>query len=295
MTQLGEEQFLAGLENQAESVDVAEENNNIEDQQINNDEQNIDQGQEQEPELELSPTEQKAYDQGWRPQEDFSGPEENWKTAKEYVKDGEWLKQIKDLNQKFDTQQQEFDTRLENTNKLNAERNKSEIAKLKKQQRESVDNADTEAFDNAQAEIESLEAEALDTVVKPKEAEAKDPAVAAWENKNPWILDTSDDRTVVAQSFFNSFLQQNPTATVDQALSHVDSKIVALYPQNNNNLRREQPNSTETPRRTSARRNKDLTMGDLTANEKQDYQMFGHTMFKSEKEFLTAVKDARAK
>jgi hypothetical protein len=292
MTQLGEEQFLAGLGNQAESVDTVKENNSIEDEQINNDEQSNDQGEGQEVELDLSPTEQKAYDQGWRPQEDFSGPEENWKTAKEYVKDGEWLKQIKDLNQKFDTQQQEFDTRLENTNKLNAQRNRAEIAKLKTQQRDAVDMADTDAFDKAQTDIEALEAEAVDDD-KPK-AQAKNPTVAAWEEKNPWINDNNDDRAVIAQSFFNSFLQQNPTATVDQALAHIDSKIIALYPKNNSNPRREQPNTTETPRRTSQRRNKDLTMADLTADEKNDWMMFGQTMFKTEKAYLTAVKDTRA-
>lgn len=294
MAVLGEEQYLESLAEQS-NTDVAEGNNNVEDQQINNDEQNNDQGQEQAAELELSPTEQKAYDQGWRPQEDFSGPEENWKTAKEYVKDGEWLKQIKDLNQKFDTQKQEFDTRLENTNKLNAERTKAEITKLKKQQREAVDNADTDSFDIAQADIDALEAESVD-VVKPKveESQPSDPTVAAWEVKNPWINDVKDERTSVAQALWGTFQQQNPTATIEQALAHVDSKIGILYPQNNNNLRREQPNSTETPRRLAARRNKDLTMGDLTNDEKQEYQMYGQSMF-TEKEFLIAVKDARAK
>ena len=92
-------------------------------------------GGEPEP-LQLNDVEQKAYDQGWRPQEDFDGPEDNWKTAKEYVKDGEWLGKIRDLNQKIDNQQKDFDSRLENTNKLNEARRQSEISDLKSKQRE---------------------------------------------------------------------------------------------------------------------------------------------------------------
>ena len=54
----------------------------------------IDDNQEQINEIELTPLEQKAHDQGWRPEEDFKGDAGSWKTAKEYVKDGEWLAKI---------------------------------------------------------------------------------------------------------------------------------------------------------------------------------------------------------
>ena len=60
-----------------------------------------------EEESKLSETEQKAFDQGWRPQADFEGPEDNWKTAKEYVRDGEFLATIRELNQKVDNQKAE--------------------------------------------------------------------------------------------------------------------------------------------------------------------------------------------
>ena len=63
-------------------------------------------------EIQLTATEQEAYDQGWRPQVDFDGPEDNWKTAKEYVRDGKFLATIKELSQKVDKQAKDFDNTI---------------------------------------------------------------------------------------------------------------------------------------------------------------------------------------
>lgn len=243
-------------------------------------------------EIQLSPTEQKAWDQGWRPKEDFKGDEDSWKTAREYVQYGEIIKLVKDNKKDLDNQKRDFDERLENTNKLNEARRKSELKALKKQQREAVDMADGDAYDATQQKINELESQAVTT--QPTQP-GKDPDIADWETKNPWINDVNDERAGVAQSMFNNYTAQNKGATAAQALAHIDSKLSKLYPSENTNTRREQPNTTENVSRKPQRRNKDLTMADLTSDEKQEWSMFGQTMFKTEKAFLKAVKDARVK
>ena len=282
---MDEAEFLGQVNAQAEDQT---DDNQAEENQI--DDNQADDNQEQGEALNLSTTEQKAYDQGWRPQEDFSGAEDNWKTAKEYIRDGEWLAQLKEANQKTDRLEREFNDRLENTNKLNDARRNSEIADLKKQQREAVDLADADVYDNAQKKIDSLEAEAFTPVVP-----GKDPAIEAWESSNPWINDESDERTAVAQGIFNNYTAQNRSATVAQALAHVDGKINKLYPSDNTNPRRDQPNATENVKRTPQRRNKELSMADLTQGETNEWNQFGKMMFKTEKAYLKAVKDARVK
>jgi len=106
-----------------------------------------------EEESKLSETEQKAFDQGWRPQADFEGPEDNWKTAKEYVRDGEFLATIRELNQKVDNQKADFDQRLQNSNKLHEARRLKEISDLETQKRDAVRTSDTEAYDDAEEQI----------------------------------------------------------------------------------------------------------------------------------------------
>lgn len=242
-----------------------------------------------EEEVQLSPTEQKAHDQGWRPKDDFEGPEDNWKTAKEYVRDGEFLATIKELNQKIDSQKTDFDQRLENSNKLHEARKAREIEDLKTQQRDAVRTSDTEAYDIAQKEIEKLEEAPVET----KKEQAIDPVISEWESKNPWVHDLTDERTPVAQGIWNQYITKNPTASNAQALAHVDDRMGKLYPTNNGNPRRDQQNTNETPTKRGKKAGKTLTMADLTSDEKNEWNMFGQTMFKNETDFLKAVKDAR--
>ena len=268
--------------------------------QQENVEQNIDlqslaeQGQELEVEQEeapqLSAVEQKAFDQGWRPEDEFNGPSENWKTPKEYIQAGEFMDQINQLKGQVSKQQQDFDTRIENVNKYNKAQTDAKIKSLKAEQRGAVDVSDTELFDSAQSQIDELEKQTVTEAPAP--TTDKDPTIAAWETKNPWINDTSDERGSVAVGVWNAYVQQNPNASTAQALAHVDARIERLYPVENKNLRRDQPNTTENNARRPARSNKGLTMADLTGDEKQAYQMFGN-MYKDEAQFLKTVADAR--
>jgi len=241
---------------------------------------------------ELSEIEQKAYDQGWRPKEDFEGPEGNWKSANQYVSDGEWLGKIKDLNQKVDAQQKSFDERLENANKLNEARRQTELSELKKAQREAVEMADGEAYDNAQTKIDTLEKK---PEVQPADP-GKDPDIAAWEADNPWINEAGNEKAPVANGIWSAYTTQNPNASVQQALAHVDTRMSELYPAAQpKNLHREAPNTSENSARKPRSKNKDLTMGDLTPSEQSEWNQHGQMMFKTEKAFLIAVKDARKK
>jgi hypothetical protein len=248
--------------------------------------------QQEQDEVKLSDFEQKQYDEGWRPLEEFSGPEENWKTAKEFARDGEWIQKINSLKHEMDNQKQEFNSRLENTNKLHEARRQAEIKQLKEQQRAAVDMSDTDAFDNAQKQIDELEKQ---PVTSEQEGQPqKDPAIVAWEAKNPWIMDANDERSSVAMGVWNTYLNQNQNATISQALAHVDERMNSLYPANNSNPRRQQPNSVENTQRKPGRQSKNLTMNDLTPEERQEWNLFGSTMF-TEEQFLKTVADTRTK
>lgn len=238
---------------------------------------------------ELSDMEQSAYSQGWRPEEDFEG-KGDWKTAKEFIRDGEWLGKIKELNQRMDGQKKEFNERLENTNKLNEARRESEIKELRTQQRNAVDAGDTDSYDDSQRQIDNLEKQ---VITQAPATPQKDPAISAWEAENAWINEPGNEKAGVAQGIWNNFINQNPTATTQQALAYVDERIGNLYPSNPGNPRRSAPNTTETPRKSSQRKGKDLTMGDLTTSEQGEWNQYGKMMFKTEKAFLKAVSDSR--
>lgn len=244
---------------------------------------------EQEEGPKLTATEQTAYDQGWRPEEDFEGKEGNWKTAKEYINHGEFIGQINDLKRQVNAQKTDFDERLDNTNKLNEARRKSEINDLKKAQREAVEMGDTDAYDKSQDKIDNLEKQPEAAPATP----GKDPAIAAWEAKNAWIDDPTDEKASIAQGIFSNYSNKNPNCTAQQALDHVDARLGKLYP--TNNPRRDQPDANETPTRKSRQKGRELSMNDLTQDEQSEWNKYGSMMFKDQKSFLKAVADTRKK
>jgi len=249
----------------------------------------------QEDEVVFTELEQKAHDDGWRPESDFNGKEGNWKTAKEFINDGKFITQINSLKQQIDHNKSDFDTRMENANKLHDARILSEIKQLKKEQRADVSTADEAGFDEKQAQIEELQSQVVEEKPKTKTEETKDPTIAAWENKNPWIKDPDDERMEVAQGIFKNYLNKNPTATNEQALAHIDTRIAKLYPSEKINPRREQVNTTENNGKPARRTNKTLTMSDLTPAERNDWDTVGRDIFSSEADFLKTVTDTRTK
>jgi hypothetical protein len=236
---------------------------------------------------ELSATEQKAWDQGWRPEENFEGNPDNWKTASEYVMYGEFQGQLRDEKNRSQRKEQEFEDSIANLNKLHDKRQEAAISALKVQQRQAVDEADTEAYDRLQTEIDGHEA------VTEAAAPAKDPVIAAWEKENSWVNDKpNDEKTLQAQAFFNVAASQNKTN--QQSLDYVDEQIAKLYPEQTN-ARRDMATQTEQPSKPatrSTRRTRELTMNDLTRDEAEEHKQFG-SMFSSDKDFLKAVQDAR--
>tara|TARA_R110000850_G_C9996087_1_gene467970 strand:+ start:20059 stop:20865 length:807 start_codon:yes stop_codon:yes gene_type:complete len=237
---------------------------------------------------ELNEAEQKAWDGGWRPEDQFEGNPDNWKTAREYNMYGEFQEQLRGVQNDSRKKDQEFDTRIANLNKLHEHQTETAINTLRSQQRQAVEEADTEEFDRLQAEIDGHNTSAVDNTVP-----AKDPAIVAWESANPWINDDGDEKAQQAMAFFN-VAASRPNATPQSALKYVDDQLAKLHPAPTN-PRREMPTNTETSTRQSSQRqrSRDLTMNDLTRDEADQYKQFGHSMFASEKDFLKAVADAR--
>lgn len=253
---------------------------------------NQDHDQPQEEELNLSPIEQKAWDQGWRPEEQFEGNPDNWKTAGEYVLFGEMQQQINDVKAEQRRKDAANEARITNLNKLHEAQQAQAIADLKAQQRAAVEVADTDEFDRLQRQIDNHSKAAKPVQAAPE----KDPAIEAWEARNPWINDAESEKAQQAQAFW-AVAGQKPGATASSALAYVDAQMAKLYPEDSapSNPRRDMATMTEQSRTQGRGRrgSRELTMSDLTRDEQNQWQQFGQSMFSSEKDFLKAVADSR--
>ena len=243
-------------------------------------------------EIKFTPIEQKAYDQGWKPEDQFEGDKDNWKPAKEYVSYGKMVNQINDVKRLMNDQKSNFDSQLENVNKYHKATREAEIKKLKAGQREATKVSDLDTYDKNQEQIDQLEKE---EPVKTVETESQPPEISAWIAKNSWFNDANDERGGVAESVWKNCLTKNPTWTNSQVLAHVDSRIESMYPTTPTNPRRGQSNLSENNTTPTRKSSKSLTMNDLTPEERDSWNSFGEDLFKTKDNFLKTVAATRGK
>lgn len=256
----------------------------------------VEQQEEQEqddPTADLSPVEKKAYEQGWRPQEDFTGDPAEWKTAAHFISDGKWMTELAKHKKEMDDMKASFDKRLANQNKYHEMQRQNELNKLKAKQREAVDNADTDAYDTAQRQIDELNNQKFEED-KPEQSQQYTPGAAAtaFQQDNPWLSNPDDHRTLLVTGVLQNIAKNNPEMPEEEVVNVLKEKLKVFDPKPQANPRRQQPAANESGRRPNKAPSRSLTMDDLTMEEREQYKNFGH-MFGTEKDFLQAVKDSR--
>ena len=148
---------------------------------------------------EMSPAEQRARDDGWRPQEDWKGDPGDWVDFKEFNLRGELMNRIKEqsgvinsLNHKIEERDQTLEDMVEMQSKIAKREYDKAMADLKKQKAEALENDDYEGVVNLDEEIADLKANQPKVESKPKKAEQQEdglpPEIEAWLNdpKNSW-------------------------------------------------------------------------------------------------------------
>ncbi len=245
----------------------------------------------------LSDLEQEAVSGGWTTKiqwiADGKDPARH-KSAHEFVEYGKINTALNVTKQQMDQMRSDFDGRIGNLNKLHDQQRESDIKALRAEQRKAVDERDTEAFDEAQAQIEGLEGQKATSTDTDTTANQKLPEVIAWEASNTWSQDPADARTIAANAHLQAFVAKTPGATVQAALDYVDGEIGKMTAPATN-TRRDNPTGHERSGGGGRQRSGGkLGMSDLTSDEKQLWRTAGFDLWgNDEKAFLQSVTDSR--
>ena len=70
-----------------------------------------------------------------------------------------------------------------------------------------------------------------------------DPLITQYVNDKSWINDPNDIRTNIAMGALQAYQDANPSASIQDAINHVNSKVNELTAPNN--PRRQQPSANE--------------------------------------------------
>jgi len=150
----------------------------------------LDVGSEQPQAPQLSATEQKAMEQGWRPKEEFSGDPDAFIDAAEFVRRGELFTKIEHQSKELKQVRQALDALKEHHSKVKETEYKNALKALDNARKRALTDGETDRFFALEERIEEVKAEkqAFDedlAVVSPRE-EPINQEFTAWTKQNSW-------------------------------------------------------------------------------------------------------------
>lgn len=242
-------------------------------------------------ELEAQPKTRKEIDEetarlgGWKPEDEYTGKPEDWRSAEVFNERGVWIEKHKAQEKRQNDMEQRFNTRMDNANKLRDTQMKTQKDELVRKRDEAIDSADRETANSYQDSIDELS-------VQP---EAAAPAnngqqvLDDWSGKNAWFYE-GGPKAAYAQSQFHIYAARGMDN--QSAIDSMERDITREFPAVNS--KREAAPATEGGSKPGAKRSSaKLGMGDLTSDEKKYYRAMPDA-WASEAEYLQAVQDTRA-
>lgn len=209
---------------------------------------------ETQPEVKTDPFEQKALDMGWRPKEEWDGPEEDFIEAKEFVRRQPLFEKIEHQNKAIKQLSVAFEALKTHHTKVKESEYQRALQSLKTAKRQALQEGETdralayeEKIDEVEQQKAEFDAEAAKVQV-PQEPQAH-PDFVAWKQKNGWY-----NRDVELREFADSYgitlaKKGLPPAEVLEAVA---KKVKTAFPEKFTNPNRERAGAVEAPTRQGA-------------------------------------------
>lgn len=245
------------------------------------------QEEQQEEENQLSDMEQQAFDDGWRPKDEWKGNPDNWKSADHYVEWGDMKSQQRNMSSQLKQVQRSHNEQIENLNKFHKASTEAKLNDLQGKLNKAVEDGDTDAaaaISKEQIEIASNS----NPVAQPAQSVDESELMEQWYDDNSWFFDKSDPKAGFADNAYSLASRQGLTGR--ERLDFVDEKVSSKYsakPKVNHNRNGASDYSGSSG---SAPRGKDkkLSMDDVTPQE-----MVMREVFATDAVFLKSVQNSR--
>lgn len=191
----------------------------------------------------LTEIEQRAIDMGWRPKEEFDGPEDDFIDAKEFVRRKPLFDKIEAQSKETKQLRKALDALTNHYNAREEAAIKNALSKLQAARKEAITNSDGEAFAAIDAEIKRVEKDA--EKLKAVEAEVQPeihPEFQAFLNKNPWYSST---RSMQAWADDYGIELRKQGMTPSEVLKRIEQEVKKEFPHKFKNPNKENAPSVE--------------------------------------------------
>ena len=203
---------------------------------------NQEQSQENTP-VEPSPIEKKAMEMGWKPKEHFSGNEEDFIDAKEFVARQPLYDTISHTKRELKHLKDSFDALKSHYTNVRDFEYKRALETLKKEQKEAIANGDGERFVEINEEIKSVETQREQLKqTQAQEVQQVAPEFERFLNSNPWYSSVGYMRAF-ADDYGTKLHAQGMSP--NEVLKEVEKAVRKEFPQKFSNPNREQAPNVE--------------------------------------------------
>jgi len=229
-----------------------------------------------------------AKRQGWVPKEEFSGPEDKWTDAENFVKRGKEINAILRKDNEFLKREvSDMKSTMMEFKKFHAETEKRAyeraMADLRDQKKEAISTGDGEKvlqIDDAIDELKSAR-----QVEKAQPAPQPDPEFVMWSEENRWYTNDAQLRTE-ADMIGEVIKRQNPNLIGNAFLNEVTTRVKRMYPEKFTNGNRNRPSPVEGTTAPKATGKNGKSYNDLPPEAKAACQKFEKSNLLTREQYL---------
>lgn len=180
--------------------------------------------------VEFSPVEQKALQEGWKPKEQWQGDPDEWRDARSYLDRGELLRKISQSNKEQKELRKAMQAMKEHNLKLAEAKAKEEMSLLRQEKIAALENNDAakvveldDLILEKKDHIAEITANARSQAIEDAQGSAP-PEFAAWIDDNPWYANNAGMRGY-ADAIGIEYARSNPKLPPTEVLQYVAKKV----------------------------------------------------------------------
>jgi hypothetical protein len=218
-----------------------------------NQNQEVNQEQHREQEVKLSPIEQKALEQGWRPKDQFEGAEEDFIDAAEFVRRGELFSKIEKQSREVKQLREALEALKVHHSKVRESEYNRALKAVEAERRKAFEAGDTDKFFELEGQMDLIKEEKalVEQEAKKPVAPQVPPALEAWMDTNTWYQKDRAMTAFVDQMGRELHARGYP---LEQALKEIDAEVRKEFP---HKFERKRPPSPEGSSRSGNTSNKE--------------------------------------
>ena len=186
---------------------------------------------------EWSEEESQALESGWKPQDKWEGDPDEWVTAKQFNRNGEYLRKIHNQNRKLKQLDEVVGSLAKQQKKIfdaGYDKAKRELRSALREANKEGDDATAEALENRMEQLEAQRQADL-KVIPVQESQASTeqqpaPEFISWVKRNDWFIKNSALRSY-AENIGLSHAQLNPQKTNVEIYQYVTDEVKKRFPE----------------------------------------------------------------